>query len=284
MRPDVEREVVIGCPRMHPVLARLRSVSTVVAVLLIAVSALAEDAVDRAAKKLKTGEDFRVRTQAALSLGSSKSKRAVEPLCGGLEDESTTVRAASAAALGKLKLGGKECLEKRLEDESSGTVKSSIKKALAQIKAGSAPEITKDTKYYIAFAKVTDKTGRKDKSVDKLVRKAMEKAAQSFDGAVVAPADEKPADAKKLLAKFKKVKGFYLSPKVMEPRYQSGSLQIKVEIAIFTYPGKALKGNIPVKLTQEGVSGSDQDSEDELIKMASERAMEKFSQNAERIE
>jgi len=270
---------------MHPVLARLRSVSTVVAVLLIAVSALAEDAVDRAAKKLKNGEDFRVRTQAALSLGSSKSKRAVKPLCNGLEDSSTTVRAASAAALGKLKLGGKECLEKRLDDETSSTVKSSIKKALKQIEAGSAPALTSSTKYYIAIAKVTDKTGRSDKkAIDKIVRNAMESAAKDLDGYVIAPSSETAAQAKKLLAKYKKVKALYLSAKVLKPKYASDSLQVKVEIAIFTYPNKALKGNIPVKLTQQGVSGDDEDSEDELIKMASERAMEKFSQNVERIE
>lgn len=270
---------------MHSVLARCCSLVTAAALLLSTSSALAEDAVEKAAKQLKNSDDFRVRTQAALSLGSSKSKKAVKPLCGGLEDSNTTVRAAAAAALGKLKLGGKDCLEKRLEDESSSSVKSSIKKALAQIKGGgSEPAITSSTKYYVAIAKVNDKTGRGDGVVDGIVRKAMVKAAGSMDGVVVAPASETADEAKKRLAKWKSLKAFYLSPKVLEPKYSGGSLQVKIEVAIFTYPGKALKGNIPVKLTQQGVGDKDESSEDELLKMASERVMEKFSQNAERIE
>ena len=95
---------------------------------------------------------------------------------------------------------------------------------------------------------------------------------------------ESPADANTRLAKWKSVKAFYLSPKVLEPKYSGGSLQIKIDVAIFSYPGKALKGNIPVKLTQDGVSGRDTSSEDDLIKMASQRAIEKFSQNMERIQ
>ena len=252
--------------------------------LLLAIPARGADAVDRAADQLKNGSDFRVRTQAALSLGSSKSKRAVDPLCGGLEDSNTTVRAAAAAGLGKLKKGGADCLEKRLEDETNSSVKTAIKKALVKVKGGGEPAITSSTKVYLALAKASDKTGRDGDEVVKLVRSAMVKAAGSQDGFVVAPADETPAEAKTRLAKWKSVKAFYLSPKVLEPKYSGGSLQIKIDVAIFSYPGKALKGNIPVKLTQDGVSGRDTSSEDDLIKMASQRAIEKFSQNMERIQ
>ncbi|MBE7479651.1 MAG: HEAT repeat domain-containing protein [Polyangiaceae bacterium] len=254
------------------------------AVLAVAAPAWAEDAIDKAADKLKNGDDFRVRTQAALSLGASKSKRAVEPLCGGLEDENTTVRTAAAAGLGKLKKGGEDCLEKRLEDESNAGVKAAIKKALAGLKGASEPAITAKTKVYLFISKPSDKTGRSGDEVPKLVRSMMVKAAGSEDGFVIAPADETPAVATKRLAKWKGLKAFMLSPKVLEPKYSGGSLQIKIDVAIFTYPGKALKGNIPVKLTQDGVSGRDTDSEDDLIKMAAERAIQKFSQNMERIQ
>jgi hypothetical protein len=242
------------------------------------------DAVDRASTQLKGGDDFRVRTQAALALGSSKSKRAVTPLCNGLDDDSTTVRAASAAALGKLKKGGEGCLKARLKKEGNSTVKSSIKKALANLKAGGEPTITESSKFYIAIAKTTDKTGRSGDEVDSLVRKAMSKAADNIDGYVIAPASETATEAKQRLGKWKQLKGFYLSPKILAPKYAGDSLTIKVEIAIFTYPGKALKGSIPVNLTMEGVSDEDKSSEDELIERAVARALEKFSQNVERIQ
>src|SRR5262245_45547724 len=97
-----------------------RFLRTLVAAGLFLISrpSLGDDAVDRASGQLKNGDDFRVRTQAALALGASKSKRAVDPLCRGLEDSNQTVRAASAAALGKLKQGGEDCLSKRLDNES----------------------------------------------------------------------------------------------------------------------------------------------------------------------
>jgi hypothetical protein len=254
-----------------------------VGVFLLAKASLA-DSVDRATESLKNGDDFRVRTQAALALGSSKSKRAVTALCDGLSDSSTTVRAASAAALGKLKKGGESCLKARLKNEGNSTVKSSIKKALANLGTGSEPTITESSKFYIAIAKPTDRTGKSSDAMDGLVRKAMSKAADGIDGYVVAPASETTTEAKTRLGKWKKLKAFYLSPKIFAPKYSGGSLTIKVDVAFFTYPEKAWKGSIPVNLTMEGVDDEDKDSENELIERAVARAVEKFSQNVDRIQ
>ncbi|HEY0468687.1 MAG TPA: HEAT repeat domain-containing protein, partial [Polyangiaceae bacterium] len=107
--------------------------------------------VDHLVQNLANGADFRIRTQAALALGASKSRLAVEPLCSGLADPNATVRAASAAALGRLRMGGAECLQKRLASEASDTVKSAIVKALD-------PVFAPETKYYVAIGKISDKT------------------------------------------------------------------------------------------------------------------------------
>ena len=196
------------------------------------------------------------------------------------------MRAASAAALGKLRLGGKTCLEKRLSDETSSSVKSTIKKALARLEGGGSegPAISGSTDVYIAIAKTSDKTGRSAGEVDKLVRTAMSKAAASMSGYAVAPKSETTSEAKKLLKKYSRAKAFYLSPKVQKPEYGGGNLTIRFEVAIFTYPGKALKGSVPVKLTQQDVASKDTSAENDLIVMAAERAMEKFSKNVERIQ
>src|SRR5688500_2028374 len=129
-------------------------------VLLLSGSAAAQVTgdVDRMISNLRTGSDFRVRTQAALALGASKSSRAAEALCGGLADANTTVRAAAAAALGKLQLGGADCLERRLAAEQNQTVKAEIQKALLRVRGGGEPIFTSDTKYYIAIGKTTDKS------------------------------------------------------------------------------------------------------------------------------
>ncbi len=258
------------------------------AVLLLALgvtrSAQAEDRVSRLSKLLTGSDDFRVRTQAALALGASKTKRAVDPLCAGLDDASTSVRAASAAALGKLKKGGAKCLEDRLGAESKTSVKSVIKKALASLGGGeAAPAIGEGTDYYVAID-VTDKTERGDKSAAARVRKGMGKAAQKLGNFALAPSGESRDQAAKLLAKHSGLKAFLLSTKVKQPKYANGDLSVKLEVAIFTYPGRALKGTYTVKLTQQGTSSEDTASENQLIEMCSERAMEKFSKAAGSIQ
>jgi hypothetical protein len=247
-----------------------------------------QDRVSRLADQLASSDDFRVRTQAALALGASKSKRAVQPLCSGLDDANTTVRAAAAAALGKLSLGGTACLKRHLSTENSSSVKATIRKALALIEAGSespsGPSIDSSTRYYVAIAKTADKTGRGGSQVDGMVRSSIQKAVQSLDGYAVAPSNESAGGAREIFSKYKKIKGFYLAPKVMPPQYSSGNLVVKVEIAIFTYPDKTLRGSLPIKLTQQDVSSKDSSAEDELIRMAAERAVQKFSENVDRIE
>lgn len=251
--------------------------------VLLSGPAGAQDRLARMSDELRNNEDFRVRTQAALALGSAKDKRAVAPLCDGLDDSITTVRAAAAAALGKLALGGTDCLKTRLESETNPSVKTVIAKALEKVKAVGHPVINGETKYYVAVGPTTDKSGRQGAEVDDLVHAAMAEAAGSLDGCIVAPRDEKPADAKPLVAKWKQLKSFFLWPKVLPPDYANGNLTVRFELSVFTYPGKALKGTIPLKLTMPDVRAADRESENELIKQAAGSAVERFSTNAERF-
>ncbi len=240
--------------------------------------ALAEETadVDHLVVNLTGGSDFRIRTQAALALGASKSKRAIEPLCTSLNDSNATVRAASAAALGRLRLGGAECLQKRLTSEANDMVKSALQKALD-------PVFTPETKYYVAIGKVSDKTGRTGDEIDGIVHAAMAGAAAQQPLFAVAPAGELAADAKRRLSPHGGVKPVFLSPRVPPPDYSNGNLTIKVEIAMFSYPDKSLIGSFTTKLTQQGVTSPDKDTENDLLRDTAERAFEKFTQAAGRL-
>lgn len=274
---------MISCPLMLP--SRLLRALSVFAFLggLLASSAVAAQTsdVDRLIYNLANSEDFRVRTQAALALGASKSQRAVTPLCSALADANTTVRAASAAALGRLALrAGQACLEQRLASEASDVVKTTIQKALDGIKngaAGAEPAFVTDTKFYIAIGKTTDKTGRGTPEVDAIVRAALSSKVGQTTGFLAAPAAETPADAKRRLGKHPSVKGFFLSPGVSPPDYANGNLKIKIEIAMLSYPDKNLIGSFSVNLTEPGVAPGSTENENELIRMAAERAVDKFA-------
>jgi hypothetical protein len=237
--------------------------------------------VDRLIYNLANSEDFRVRTQAALALGASKSERAISPLCSALADYNTTVRAASAAALGRLALrSGQECLEKRLGVESSDVVKATIEKALDAIKSGGAggaePAFVSDTKFYISVGKTSDKTGRGTGEVDGIVRAAMTAKVGQTPGFLAAPAGETKDQAKKRLGAHAGVKGFFLSP-VITAEYTGDSLKVKIEVAMASYPDNVVFGNFSLFLKEGGVSPGSTSEENDLIRAVAERAVEKFA-------
>lgn len=274
---------MISCPLMLPSRAlRALTVLLFLGTFLLPLAASAQTSdLERLIYNLANNEDFRVRTQAALALGASKSERALSPLCTALTDSNTTVRAASAAALGRLgQRGGQECLQRRLSQESSDVVKATIQKALEVINGsgGNAePVFAGDSKFYVSIGKTTDKTGRNTPEVDNIVRAAMAAKVGQTSGLVAAPAAETPADAKRRLAAHAGVKGFFLSPGVSPPDYSNGNLKVKIEVAMLSYPEKNLIGSYSVNLTEPGVSPGSTDNENELIRMAAERAIDKFA-------
>lgn len=231
---------------------------------------------DRLIAALKNGGDFRVQTQAALALGASKNPAAVAPLCSALSDPNTTVRAAAAAALGKLALGGTNCLKARLASEPSESVRASIQKAIEAIEDGAEPVINESTRFYIQLGKVTDKSGRKDASVDKLFRDAFRSAAREAGGIAFAPANETPEKAKQRLAKYKSIRAFYLAPTVPAFDYSGGNLTVKVSIVVFSYPGRVMLGTFTRTASISGVDMGDTESEDELLRYAGESALKNF--------
>ena len=245
-------------------------------VLLVAPALFAKSAsTSKLIRSLKNSDDFRVRTQAALSLGGSKSSDAVEPLCDALDDDNTTVRAAAAAAIGRLHMGGGDCLERRRKAERNANVKSAIKQAIDVLRSEPEPDFSSGTRFYISVGKTTDSTGRGGDEINGLVRKSMRDAAEASTNILMAPATETSAQAKKRLSAHKGVKGLFLLPRVGAPQYTEKNLKIRVEIAYFTYPDKALLGMLGIPLSAQGVRGKSHDIEDQLIGAAAERAIEK---------
>lgn len=231
-------------------------------------------------QQLKTSDDFRVRTQAALALGASGDDAAVKPLCDALSDENASVKVAAAAALGKLgKPAGVPCLQGALAKESPGTTKTQIQKSIDALKAGGGvaapPPPGPDSKFYVAI-EITNKTKRPADEVETLVRGAMQSKLLSKTGYAVAPKGETAAQGGKIV-KSKNLKGFYLLATVEPPVYEGGNLTQVVRVSMWTYPGKALQGEFSPKLTQTDTPQVDPKSESVLVKMCVENAIDTFA-------
>ncbi len=226
------------------------------------------------AKQLKDNDDYRVRTQAALALGSSGDEAAVGPLCAALAgDSNVAVRVASAAALGKLgSPRGAPCLTSAQGRESSAAVKSQIDKSLASL-GGGGGSVAAGAKYYVAIS-VTNKTTRSATEIDNIVRGAIQARLQSVSGYAVAPKTESPA-AGGALIKSKNLKGFYLLATVEAPVYAGSSLVQVIRLSMLTYPDKSLKGET-VKKSETDVRGKDLEAENDLLKDAATGATSNF--------
>ncbi|MET0410681.1 MAG: HEAT repeat domain-containing protein [Polyangiaceae bacterium] len=257
--------------------------TTLLFVVAVAAPLQAAEHVGELIQQLRTNKDFRVRTQAALALGVSGSKLALTALCSGLDDANSTVRAASAAALGKLRLGGRECLQERLQVEQHETVKQMLAKVLRTLAPGAGKAIGPDTRYYLAIGDTTNKTARPDGDIDSLVRSALDQVMASNNLLAVAPVGETADQALKLLAQHKQVKSVFIWPKV-QATDEGPNLILRMSFALFSYPDKAFKGSMERKLTMPGAKSSDAKAIEELIRMAVEKIMERLTPAVDQFE
>lgn len=265
--------------RMTRRLARLVSFVVFGWVLSSSAVALADPRTSFLAEQLRSDDDFRVRTQAALALGASGDTEAVKPLCEGLSDSNVSVRVAAAAALGKLgKKGGVTCLESALKKEKAPGVTKQIETSLARLKgggAGAAPPPPKPgDKYYVAIS-VKNNTKRPNGEIEALVRAHLQKELLAMGGVAVAPSTETAKEGGQVV-RSKSLTGYYLIATVQPPVYEGGNLTQVVSVSMWTYPDKALKGEFKPKLTQSGTPKEDRASEDVLMKMCVENAVKTF--------
>ncbi len=250
--------------------------------LLWAGSGLAAHRVERLAQELRASKDFRVRTQAALALGASGQQGAVVPLCAGLRDENRTVRAASAAALGKLGLGGVGCVKQALKREKQANVRRVLTKVLRRLQGSTRREIGPTTKYYVAIGPTTNKSPGADATIDEMVRSALERELAREQTLAVAPPDESQAQAEALLKKHASVSPIFIWPKLSADN-KGSTLKFKLSFTLFTYPDKAFKGSMAQKLSMQGAQCSDISALRELIEAAAPRIVSKFLSHVEQF-
>jgi hypothetical protein len=232
------------------------------------------------AEQLRTNDDYRVRTQAALALGGSDTDDAVRPLCDALADTNVSVRVAAAAALGKLaRPAGIPCLKQAETTEAAPSAKAQIQKSVGALEAASAasgppPPPASDAKFYVAL-QVTNKSTRPSRDVEDMVRAAMQGKLLASRGYAVAPKEETSAQALQII-QGKKLKGYYLLATVEPPVYAGEELTQIVRVSMWSYPDRALQGELSPSFTQSSARMGDTKSEDALVRLCVERAIELF--------
>jgi hypothetical protein len=230
-------------------------------------------------------DDFRIRTNAALALGATADEEAVTPLCSGLADPSDAVRQAASFSLRRLaRVSAASCLKARLPVETSTAVKAEIRRAIDAVDRQTPdatdknPERPGNVKYYVSLSRVANQSARDSSEVDRLVHDAIAARLGQSGEYEIAPSGETPDLTKSTLAR-RRLKGYYLSTSVEKFEYVDDGLRVRIKIAVFSYPGKDLRGEVPASGTMPGARPGDRNAEDQLMALLAARAAELFAQN-----
>jgi hypothetical protein len=243
------------------------------------------------ADQLKNNDDFRVRTKAALSLGTSDDPSAVKPLCSCLDDgsEVESVRVACAAALGKLKKPGADVCLKSHASDSSSKVKEQVASSLKslggaipsttstddQCPASTAPTAKAKAKYYVGVV-VNNKTTRPDAEIKSMISKEVRCKLLAQGRFKLASDDQTDPKSMGVVVKKEKLDGYYLQMQVDPITYKGGQLQISMKLTIMT-ESRDLKGEATKTLAMPGMSSPSKDDEDDLLKMAAQKLADAFA-------
>jgi len=269
------------------VAVRVQALAMTFAVLLAAPLARADARVQFLSERLQFppaaghADDFRVRTNAALALGATNNDAAIDPLCAGLGDPNDVVRQAVAVALKRLaRTASLECLRNRASIEPNAAVKQQIQRAIEAIEParGTGSAQTTNVRYYVALSRVVNHTSRSPDEIEHIVHDAIVSKLAEMGGYQLAPSGESPATAKGVIAKGR-LKGYYLAISVDKFEYSADGLRVRIKIAVFSYPGKDLRGEVPAGATLPGVTPADRGSEDRLMTVVAAKAAELFAQN-----
>jgi len=219
-------------------------------------------------RMLSTSDQFRVRTQAALALGSRPSEAAtVRALSAALRDDHPAVRSASAGALELLKDPASLVALRAARKDKDGSVRSAVDHAIASIEKTSRaavatptvtlPEPSGSSAYYVAIGTPSTQAGLAEPTLRSL-REHMAKQVAELDGVRLAPANENQASAAGVL-RSKKLIGYYLDSSVTKIEQRpDGALRAQVSVIVGTYPGRAMRVMLSGAATVSGAGTSEQ--------------------------
>lgn len=258
------------------------------AVLLwVAPEARADARTDYLIRLLETSSTFRVRAQAALSLGRLDADGAiVRALSRALGDDHPAVRTAAAASLEQLgdpsALGA---LRNSLRDRDA-TVRGAVNRAVRSLErvARTRPRtepVPSDpsegpARWYVGVGAPGASGVNVSRSVLEGARRFMERRVGQIDGVVVADRDESSGQVQRVL-RSRRLNGYYLDSSVVRVEERGGGLRAVVSVIVNTYPGRDMRVILQGAATVQG-SGSGTQAQQQAIEGAITGALRRLPQ------
>jgi hypothetical protein len=235
-------------------------------VLGAAATASADGRTDYLIRLLKTSSTFRVRAQAALSLGRIEGEReVVKALAGALDDRHPAVRTAAASSLGRLSDPSVLDDLKAARNDRQASVRRAVGRAIRKLSriARTQPRRRRETpsqqspatggRYYVGVGTPGSKAdiGR---SALREAQQYIEGQLRSMDGVVLAPGNESRTQVQRTL-KRRNLSGYYVDSSVVRVEESSEGTRVVVSVILNTYPGRDMRAMLQGAATVPGGKG-----------------------------
>lgn len=230
--------------------------------LAVAPEPAAADARSRYLVRLLEGSSqFRVRTQAAISLVKVGDEAGVvQALRQALRDSHPAVRAAAARSLGQLEARAAQGDLQATAKDPEAPVRAACTAALARIATrggGETPkqQPTMDARYYVAVGTPGSRVDGVEPGVLSQAKGVLRSKLATVDGVQVAPDGETNSQARRLLAQ-RKLKGFYIDSSITSVQKRpGGGIRVVVSLIVATYPGRDMRAILHGAATAMGSGG-----------------------------
>jgi hypothetical protein len=200
---------------------------------------------------LSGSSQFRVRAQAAISLGAIQADTTVVVALGrALKDEHPAVRAAAANSLGRLADPASLSALKAATFDSEEPVRTAATAAIARIETsrrsgGSMATVpvtpSGPARFYIAVGTPASRATGVTENDLRAAHQTLRARVQEIEGVVLAPANESSTAATSVL-KNRGLKGFYLESSVTSIENKpDGGVRAVVSLIVATYPGRDMR-------------------------------------------
>ncbi len=246
---------------------------------------------DYLVRLLENSSTFRVRAQAALSMGGlDRDPDILSALTAALNDDHPAVRTAVASALGRY--GDTEAvpaLQRRIRRERNRAAKRAMQEAVRTIEASGGgeggggsptadPPRVDNARFYVAVGRPGTKVRAIARPRLVAMRSFLAEQIGDIDGVQLAPDDESNSAARRTTRR-RRMTGFFIDSSIVSIEDRGDGVRASVSLIVNTYPGRDMRAILQGAATVQGASG--EEAERSAIEHAFRGALRRLQQAME---